>query len=355
MSKLMSVIRNTAITTVILCVSFVISILLQDTLEIPEHVTTTFAFAVFLISMLTKGYVYGIAAAFLGTIAINYAFTFPYFHLNFTIPTNLFSAIVMIVISLLTSALTTKVKYHEAIKAESEKERMRANLLRAVSHDLRTPLTTIYGSSTALIENRDILTPEQQNSMLLGIQEDSQWLMRMVENLLSVTRIDSGKVKITKTTITLDELIDSVLIKFQKRYPRQELLLEIPDRIVLIPMDPMLIEQVIINILENAVQHADGMTELKLSVRIQDNTAVFEIADNGCGIREDKLSRIFSGTDASETAIADGQRRNIGIGLSVCATIIRAHGSEISAENRPAGGALFRFCLDLEEYDHEQQ
>ena len=353
MKKLTSILRNSAITLSILCASFGISLLLQDTLEIPEHVTTTFAFAVFLISMLTQGYVYGIIAAFIGTIAINYAFTFPYFRLNFTIPTNLFSAIVMIIISMLTSALTTKVKYHEAVKAEGEKERMRANLLRAVSHDLRTPLTTIYGSSTALLENRDSLTPEQQQSMLLGIREDAQWLVRMVENLLSVTRIDSGKVKITKTPIALDELMDSVLVSFRKRFPHQPLQLDIPSEITLIPMDPILIEQVIINILENAVQHAKGMTQLSLRVSTRGNRAVFEIADDGCGIREDKLGRIFTGTHVSDDQPADGQKRNAGIGLSVCATIIRAHGGTIEAENRPDGGALFRFVLDLEEYDNE--
>lgn len=355
MNNLVTHLRNIAVTISILVAAFAVSILLQDTLEIPEHVTTTFAFAVFLISILTQGYVYGIIAAFTGTIAINYAFTFPYFHLNFTIPTNLFSAITMIIISVLTSALTTKVKHQEAVKAESEKERMRANLLRAVSHDLRTPLTTIYGSCTALLENRDTLSPAQQDQMLQGIREDSEWLVRMVENLLSITRIDSGKVKITKTTVVLEELIDTVILKFRKRYSDQKLTLDIPDEIVLIPMDAMLIEQVIINILENAVQHAEGMTELLLRVYLQDNTAVFEIRDNGCGIREDKLDRIFTGYDVSDDSPADNRKRNSGIGLSVCATIIRAHGAEISAENARNGGAIFRFALNLEESENEQQ
>ena len=345
--------RDIAITVLLLCVAFGISLLLQETLEIPEHVTTTFAFAVFLISLWTQGYIYGIVAAFCGTIAINYAFTFPYFRLNFTIPTNLFSAIVMIVISVLTSALTTKVKYHEAIKVESEKERMRANLLRAVSHDLRTPLTTIYGSSTALLEERDSFSEEQMQQMLTGIRDDAQWLTRMVENLLSVTRIDTGKVKITKTAIALDELMDSVVIKLKKRYPRQELLLNLPEKILLIPMDPMLIEQVILNILENAVQHAQGMTELRLYVFVKDTDVIFEISDNGCGIREDRMAHIFDGSMGSNEEIADGQKRNAGIGLSVCATIIRAHGGEITAQNRPEGGAVFRFNLGLEEYNDE--
>lgn len=349
MRKLSSVFKNVMITLGILLAAFAISLTLQDDLEIPEHVTTTFAFAVFLISMLTQGYIYGILAAFAGTIAINYAFTFPYFHLNFTIPTNLYSALVMIIISVLTSALTTKVKYHEAVKAESEKERMRANLLRAVSHDLRTPLTTIYGSATALLENRDTLSSEQQEKILRGITEDSQWLVRMVENLLSITRIDSGKVKIVKTPVVLEELVDTVILKFKKRYPGQKLTLDIPDEITLIPMDAILIEQVIVNILENAVQHAEGMKNLFLRVHLQDGQAIFEIQDDGCGIREDRLERIFTGFFVPDGQTADSQRRNAGIGLSVCATIVKAHGGSISAQNVKTGGALFRFTLNLEE------
>ena len=349
MKKLSSFLKNILITLVILLSAFAVSVMLQDNLGIPEHVTTTVAFGVFLISMLTQGYVYGIIAAFAGTIAINYAFTFPYFRLNFTIPTNLFSAITMIIISVLTSALTTKVKYHGAVKAESEKERMRANLLRAVSHDLRTPLTTIYGSATALLENRDSLSGEQQEKILTGIKEDSEWLVRMVENLLSITRIDSGKVKISKTPVVLEELVDSCVFKFKKRYPGQKLALEIPDELTLIPMDAILIEQVIVNILENAVQHAKGMKNLLLRVYVQNDQAVFEIQDDGCGIREDRLPRLFKSFFTPDGQPADSQRSNAGIGLSVCATIIKAHGGDISARNLKTGGALFRFTLNLED------
>lgn len=353
MKKTLLHLKNTAITGTILCAAFVVSIVLQTKLGIKEQVPTIFAFSVFLISILTQGYFYGILAAFLATAAINYAFTFPYFRLNFTIPTNLFSAITMIIISVLTGALTTKLKQQESIKAESEKERMRANLLRAVSHDLRTPLTTIYGSCTALLENRDSLSPVQQEQMLLGIREDSEWLVRMVENLLSITKIDTGNVQITKSPVVLDELIDTVILKFRKLYPEHKLLLDIPDEILIIPMDAMLIEQVIMNILDNAVQHAEGMTELVLRVSVQEDQALFEIRDNGCGIREDKLPRIFTGYDVSGDAPADSRKRNAGIGLSVCATIIRAHGSEIKAKNNRHGGALFSFALNLEDCDYE--
>ncbi len=356
MKKLYAYIKDSLITLGLLIAAFGVSLLFQYIFEVHEHITTVFVFVVFLISLITKGYIYGIFAAFIGTVAVNYAFTFPYFALNFIIPVNLISGIVMIIISILTSALVTKLKRHEAIKAEGERERMRANLLRAVSHDLRTPLTTIYASSTTLLDNKATMTEEQKNKIVVGIKEDSEWLIRMVENLLSITRIDTGTVKILKTPTVLEELIDSVVLKFKKRYPTQKVEIEIPTEFVIIPMDAILIEQVIINILENAVQHATGMTKLTLRVFTLGPRAVFEIKDNGCGISHDRLNKIFTGDYTANEQLADGQRRNAGIGLSVCETIIKAHGGDIKAENTKTGGAVFRFTLDTEEdnFDSEQ-
>ena len=147
-------------------------------------------------------------SAIVSMLAVNYAFTYPYFALNFIIPVNLISAVIMVTVAVLTGMLTAKIKLHEAEKAESERERMRANLLRAVSHDLRTLLTAIYGAGSMLRDKRKNLTEQQQDEMLQSIREDSEWLVRMVENLLSVTRIDRGK--FNKTPTILDELVDSV-------------------------------------------------------------------------------------------------------------------------------------------------
>lgn len=346
--------KNILISVSIIVTAFILSILFQR-VDVQEHITTIFVFAVFLISLLTDGYVYGVLSAVVAMLAVNYAFTYPYFALNFIIPVNLISAFIMVTVAILTGMLTTKIKVHEAEKAESELERMRANLLRAVSHDLRTPLTTIYSASSMLRDKRKNLTDQQQDEMLLSIQEDSEWLVRMVENLLSVTRIDSGKIKIVKTPTILDELVDSVMTKFLKRYPGQEVLLDVPEGLVVVMVDTILIEQVLTNLLENAVLHAEGMTELSMRVFTQGNQAIFEIADNGCGIREDRMKDIFTGSYEARDTAPDGRKRNIGIGLSVCATIIKAHGGEISAENRKGGGALFRFTLETEDMTHDEQ
>ena len=176
----------------------------------------------------------------------------------------------------------------------------------------------------------------------------------MVENLLSVTKIEEGKVKLIKTPTVLDELIDSVIVKFKKHYPTQEIDLDIPEEIVLIAMDAILIEQVLINLLENAVQHATGMTKLSLKVYVIDNKAIFEIKDNGCGIAKERLETIFQGNYEKSESLYDSQKRNAGIGLSVCATIIKAHDGSIHVENNKDGGAKFRFSLDIEEMNNEQ-
>lgn len=348
-----SILKNWIITVAVLALTFAVSLVLEYQFEIKELIAMLFVFAVFLISLMTEGYVYGVSAAIVSMIAVNYAFTFPFFKLNFTIPVNFISATVMVTIAILTCMLTTKIKIHEAWKIEGEKERMRANLLRAVSHDLRTPLTTIYGFSETLLEKHESLSQEQKVKMLRGIKEDAQWLIRMVENLLSITKMDADEVRLNKIPIVLDELIDSVFVKFKKRYPQQKIDLDIPGEVVIIPMDAILIEQVIVNLLENAVQHAQGMKKLSLRVFILSGQAIFEIEDDGCGIAPERIGQIFDGNYSMEAETADANKRNAGIGLSVCASIVAAHGGDIKAENRKNGGALFRFSLATENCENE--
>ena len=147
---------------------------------------------VFIISWKTQGYFWGILSSLISVLLVNYAFTYPFYAIDLISPPSVFSAGVMLIVAVMTGILTARIKEQEKMKADSEKERIRANLLRAVSHDLRTPLTTIYGSSSTIIENYEKMTKEQHLEMLQGIREDSEWLRNMVENLLSVTRIDDG-------------------------------------------------------------------------------------------------------------------------------------------------------------------
>ncbi|MBQ8803663.1 MAG: PAS domain-containing sensor histidine kinase [Tyzzerella sp.] len=353
MNQFHKIIKNTIFTVSVLIAFFCLSLWVETVFQTYSLIPAIFALAVFLISLITDGYVYGIFSSLLSVLALNFAFTFPYFKFNFSIPENMVSAIIMLIITIISSTLTTKIRQTEKMQAETAKEKMRANLLRAVSHDLRSPLTTIYGSSSVILAQYDDLSKEQLLQLVKGMKEDSQWLIGMVENLLSVTKIDSGSVKLIKTSTVLEELIDAVLVRLKKRYPQQQIKVEIPDDFISIPMDAVLIEQVIVNILENAVQHAEGMTELILRVREKNGIAVFEILDDGCGISKDRIQDIFTGYFEKKEAPADSQKSSMGIGLSVCASIIKAHDGKISAENRPSGGCCFRFELKMEEESDE--
>lgn len=352
--KLKTILKDTAFTTVILCIAFVVSLGITMLFDTHSPIPAIFTLGVFLISRYTEMYIYGVIGSLIGMLAVNFAFTFPYFKFNFIILENLVSAIVMLIISIMTSVLTTELKRQEKMRVETEKEKMRANLLRAISHDLRTPLTTIYGSSSAMVENSQELSKAQMVELADDIKEDAQWLIGMVENLLSVTKIDSDGVKLIKTPVVLEELIDSVIIRFKKRYPKQEVQIEIPDEFINIPMDAVLMTQVIVNMLENAVQHAKGMQTLILRVYTEYDHAVFEIIDDGCGIPKERMERIFTGYFETGNLPADNQKRNMGIGLSVCASVIKAHEGEISVKNLKEGGCCFRFTLKMEEETDEQ-
>lgn len=352
MKKHKQIRKDCIFSLIVLLLTFLLSYCIQFIFETDTLVPTIFVLGVFFVSLQTEGYVWGVLASLMGVMLVNFAFTMPYFEIDFITPVNMFAAMVMLVIAIMTSTLTTKIKQQEKIKAESERERMRGNLLRAVSHDLRTPLTSIYGATSVIMDNYDSISKEKQIKLLGEIHEDSQWLIRMVENLLSVTRIDDSVTKITKTPVVLDELLDSVIVKFNKHYPNQKVKVSVPNEFISIPMDAILIQQVLMNIMENAIMHAKEMTELEVVVRIEGDKAIFEIKDNGCGIPTDRIKHLFTGyLDRDSSIPTDGSRNNMGIGLSVCSTIIKSHGGSIYAQNRPEGGALFGFSLDLEEED----
>ena len=311
-----------------------------------------FMLAVFVTSMYTDGYLWGVLASLASVLAVNFAFFTPYFAFNFTLPENLFSGLVMLAVSIMTSTLTTRVKKQEQLRMETEREKMRANLLRAVSHDLRTPLTSIYGACSTVTENYDSLGKEQALKLLREACEDAQWLNRMVENLLSVTRFDGEQVAVKKTPTVLEELLDAVLVKFKKRCPDVPVQLELPEDFVMIPMDSMLIQQVLTNLLENAAVHGVTTTQVTVSLEKHGRWARFTVEDNGRGIPEPRLHNLFDGTQSAQQG---DSTRSMGIGLSVCKTVVAAHRGKIKGENKKGGGARFTVDLPLEEEEHEDQ
>ena len=177
--------------------------------------------------------------------------------------------------------------------------------------------------------------------------------LKQVRFIKTVENVDSEKVTVQKTPTVLEELVDTVLVRFQKLHPGVPVEVKLPDDFIVIPMDSMLIQQVLTNLLENAVLHAEGMTHLTLRVFTLGRRAVFEVIDNGCGIPKEQLKRLFSGTTLAQDTSSSG-KHGMGIGLSVCAAIIKAHGGEIKAESTPGEGTTIRFWLETEEVDTEE-
>ena len=330
--------------------AFGVNLLLKELFKTQTMIPIIFVLGVFLIARQTRGYIYGITASLASVLAMNYAFTYPYYAFDLISPECVSSAVVMLIVSVMTGTLTTQIKEQDRVRTEAEKERMRSNLLRAVSHDLRTPLTGIYGACSTLLDNYEDLEPSQHKKLLSDIRSDAGWLVRMVENLLSVTRVDEASVKLSKQDTVLEELVDAVTVKFHKHYPQQPVQVSVPEEFVSIPMDAMLTQQVLMNLLENAVFHAAGMKNLWLTVEIQKNQALFRVADDGCGIPPERLEDLFTGFRGSVPS--DRGRSNMGIGLSVCSAIVKAHGGRIWARNREEGGAEFLFTLEMEKKTH---
>ena len=211
--------RNILITLTILAAATVICFFLQQSVGTEAHAPLLFVLAVLFISRFTDGYGYGIFSAMAAVIAVNYIFTYPYFAFNFTITGYPLTFLVMLAVALSVSALTTQIKNQEKIRLESEKEKMRANLLRAVSHDIRTPLTSIAGSASVILENQDALSQDKVMELVANIKEEAQWLVRMVENLLSITRMNAENAKIDKQEELAEEVISAAVSKFAKRFP----------------------------------------------------------------------------------------------------------------------------------------
>jgi two-component system sensor histidine kinase KdpD len=232
------------------------------------------------------------------------------------------------------------------ILIETEKEKMRSNLLRAVSHDLRTPLTGILGTSSTLLESGDDLDLATRNNLIGNIKEDSQWLIHMVENLLSVTRINEGTMNVTKSPEAAEEVVAEALPHIHKRFPNRRIEVKVPDELLMVPVDGTLIVQVLLNLVENAVKHSSVDSLISIDVRKENRYAIFEVSDQGPGIAEEDFLYLFESYVPSGTRSSDSSR-GMGIGLSICMSIIKAHGGTMEAFNMSDRGAVFRFKLPL--------
>ena len=315
-----------------------------------SYVAMIFLLDVFLTAYWTDGYLLGIIMAVVGVFSVDIIFTYPFWHISFTLTGFPLTFLVMMTISILTATVTSRAKQTEQVRREADREKMYADLLRAVSHDIRTPLTGIVGATNVLLEQDGGLTQEQRQQLLRSTNEDAQWLIRIVENLLSITRISSEEAKVKKEPEPAEEVIESAVAKTHKHYPEVDIRVHLPDELMMVPMDPLLMEQVLVNLMENAVIHGETH-HIDVTLSSEGNCAVFTVADDGRGIPQHLLPRLFDGSARSDRS-SDG-KRSMGIGLSVCRTIVLAHGGTIRGENKKDGGACFTVTLPMKGDDDE--
>lgn len=341
--------KDCLITAGILGIAALIAFLLQQFVSTDTHVPFLFVLAVLFVSRFTDGYVYGIAASVLAVIGVNYVFTYPYFEINFALAGYSLTFIAMLAVAVIVSTLTTQIKQQEQIRLEAEKEKMRGNLLRAVSHDIRTPLTSIVGSASGILDNEEVLTRERMLELVEDIRDEAQWLIRIVENLLSVTRINGENAHIHTDDEIVEEIVGSAVLKFRKRFPGMEVETVMPEEFLMVPMDGILIEQVIVNLLENSVLHGKKTSLIRIVVNSRPGRLLVSVEDDGEGIKENIFPVMFDGSLQSREGEEYDSGRNMGIGLSVCMSIVKAHKGDMKAENRSEGGARVSFWLPMEE------
>jgi len=316
------------------------------------NITVLYTLALILISRYTTGYAYGIFAALFSVVCVNFLFTYPFFQLDFTMTGYPITFAGMLTIVLLTTAATSRIKKQahllaerEKVIQETEREKIRANLLRAISHDLRTPLTGIIGASSSYLEAESLLSDSEKRELITNINNDSNWLLNMVENLLSVTKIQGDKSNLKKRPEAIEEVVSEATVRLYKRQPNARLHVHVPVNFLEIPMDALLIEQVLINLLENAITHSGSLEPIDLNITEQETFVTFEVKDYGHGLVESQIEHLFKGSySAADTT---DSHRGMGIGLSICKTIIEAHGGKIQAQNHE-NGALFTFTLPKE-------
>lgn len=235
-------------------------------------------------------------------------------------------------------------KEEAAILAESEQ--LRANLLRSISHDLRTPLTTIAGNASSLLSNGKSFDEQTRYQIYQDIYNDSVWLNNLVENLLYATRIEEGRMVLNTSTELLADVIDDAVRHVKQHSGEHSIFVESDDEYILVTADARLIVQVIINIVDNAVRYTPPGSHITIRSCRENNMAVVYIEDNGNGISDEDKEHVFDKFYSGTNRIADN-RRSIGLGLYLCKAIIEAHGGTITVRDNNPAGAVFVFTLPL--------
>lgn len=241
----------------------------------------------------------------------------------------------------------------EEAKLQAENEKLRANLLRSISHDLRTPLTAISGNASMLLSDGGGLDIETRKQMYGDIYDDSIWLHNLVENLLAVTKIEGGRMELKMQPQLVEEIVSEALLHVSRKKSEHRITVSHEDDLLLAKCDGRLIVQVIINLVDNAIKYTPVGSHIAVSTKEENGMAVISVADDGNGIADSAKSNVFQMFYTGSTSVADS-RRSLGLGLSLCKSIVEAHSGEIAVSDNQPSGTIFTFTIPTGEVEvHE--
>ena len=290
-----------------------------------------------------------VLASFLCVLAYDYFFIEPFFSFSVSDIEYVFTLMVMLIVGQTISHLTIRVRRHievtQTALKETEKERFRNLLLTSVSHDLRTPLTAIMGSASSILQSGDKLSADLQHELVQNIFDESERLSHLVNNILKLIRLEAGSMALSRQRHALDEIISSVLTKLDKQLAGRPVNVSIPEHLPLVPLDNILIEQVLINLLENAIKFTPANSALDIVLEQDQQDIKVAVVDRGPGIQPDDADKIFDKFYRGQKPETSGV--GLGLGLAICKGIILAHNGKIWVQPRDEGGAAFCFSLPL--------
>lgn len=327
--------------------------LLFSGLKIPEaNIIAVYILGVLIISIITSSWMYSFLASVISVLAFNFLFTIPRFTLRAYDPSYPVTFGIMFLVALITGSLASRMKEYARESAQAamqiEKEQLRADLLRSISHDLRTPLTSISGNASNLLSNENEFSQETRMQIYGDIYDDSMWLIKLVENLLSVTRIEDGRMDLRMSAELMDEVIAEAMRHTDRNRDGRKIEVSSDEEFILGKMDARLIVQVVINLVDNAVKYTPEGAQIRIHTGKKDGMVVVSVSDTGSGIPDEQKSKVFDMFYTGTNRAADG-RRSLGLGLGLCRSIIRAHGGEIWVSDNKPQGAVFTFTLPAEE------
>lgn len=332
----------------ILATATLIGLLFSNLGFTEANIITIYLLAILLASLVTTSRWCSLFNSLSSVLIFNFFFTEPRFTLHAYEKGYPVTFAVMFIASWITGTLAVRVKEHGKKAAEAEllaqKEQLRANLLRSISHDLRTPLTSISGNASNLLSNASSFDEATKKQIYSDIYDDSIWLINLVENLLSVSRMEDGKMILHLQTELMDEIITEALCHIDKRGALHHIKVFHEDDMLLAKMDGRLIVQVIINLVDNAIKYTPQGTEISILVKKEKEWIIVEVSDTGEGILDEEKERVFEMFYTGGNPIVDS-RRSVGLGLFLCKSIIEAHGGELKLNNNVPHGSVFRFSL----------